>query len=99
MNIITAKGFVAGIFAKWTEAQHYMALKPSGFGGSMHINTDLNYPFYILEVDGHFAFFRTESEACLQNIGIVYTISEDYQPDVPWTDCMGRLPHVHLEEE
>ncbi len=96
MNIITAKNFVAGIFQNWTDAQHYLTLKPSGFGGSLHFNNDMIYPFFVLEVDGRFTFFQIEAEARAQGIGILYTISEDYQPNVPWADWMGSLEHVHL---
>jgi hypothetical protein len=117
VNIITTKNFVAGIFEHWNDAQHYMTLKPSGFGGSTHTNTDLIYPFYLLELDyirgavsplfvqpyflpwtNRFMIFQTKDESLKHGSGTLYTIYEDYQPADPWTDCMGSLEHIHIDE-
>jgi hypothetical protein len=108
MNIITTQNFVAGIFAQWADAQHYLSLKPSEINGFVHTNTDLVYPFWLFEVgDGRFIGFQTEAEALrfwtdhTQEgvIGIIYTIYEDYQPDQPWIDFMGKLAHEHLVDD
>jgi hypothetical protein len=108
MNIIITQNFVAGIFAQWVDAQHYLSLKPSEIRGFVHINIDLVYPFWLFEVgDDRFIGFQTEAEALRfwtdhtekGVVGIIYTIYEDYQPDQPWTDAMGNLAHEHLDED
>lgn len=98
MNVITTKNYVAGIFESWSDAQAYRALKPSFVEGSLHTNSDLMYPFYLLEMgDGRFVGYQTREEALAQNAGIIlYTIEGDYQPHPFWTDQMGSLEHDHL---
>jgi hypothetical protein len=101
MNIITTGNFVAGIFAKWADAQHYLTLKPPEIKGFLHTNTDLEYPFCLLEMgDTRFFAYQTEKQARAQGVGVIlYTIYEDFQPDHPWTDVMGDLEHEHLRNK
>lgn len=101
MNVITTNRYVAGIFAAWTDVQHYLTLKPVHIHGFVHTSgLDLEYPFYLLELgDGGFVGYQTEAEARAQPIGdVLYTIVGDYQPEIPWEDVMGDLPHKHLRD-
>lgn len=108
MNIITTGNYVAGIFATWQDAQAYIALKPAMIQGFQHTNSALVYPFFLLELDDRvpqtvlsspFIGFQTETEARHHDGGIIlYTITEDYQPAIPWMDSMGGLEHEHLTD-
>jgi hypothetical protein len=101
VNIIITQTYVAGIFAQWNDAQGYLANRPDHVKGFTHINTDLTYPFYLLEtIDGWFLGFQTEAEARAQPNGLIlFTIEEDYRPQQPWLDFMGGLEHDHIDQD
>jgi hypothetical protein len=100
MNIIHTGNYVAGIFADWCEAQRYLLLQPASVTGFVQVNTDLSYPFYLLETNTDFRGYQTEAEARAQDGGrILYMIEQDYQPSPPWSDTMGNLDHEHLIED
>jgi hypothetical protein len=98
MNILITQNYVAGIFEHWSDTQDYIARKPTDIVSFSHINCDLVYPFYLLEIgNGCFAGYQTEDDAQELGMGIIlYTITRDYQPDHVWMDQMGILPHNHL---
>lgn len=100
MNIITTKNYVAGVFAEWGDAICYVAIRPASVVGFVHTNSDLRYPFYLLELaDGGFVSYQTEIEARSQVSGcVLYHITEDFCPELKWSDEMGRLPHTHLDQ-
>ena len=90
MNVITTQDYVAGIFANWTDAQAYIGLKPEYIRGFLHTNSDLTYPFYLVQTGRVFVGCQTIEDVRRQAVGIiVFTITEDYQPHVPWNDEMA----------
>jgi hypothetical protein len=76
---------VAGIFRDPLDVGYYLARMP--IGECIIINADVRYPFYRLEIgDLGFSVFQTEDEARSHVGSVLYTITEDYQPPIPWTD-------------
>lgn len=99
MNIIFTNGYVAGIFADWTQARAFIDTRPVQIQNLTHLNDALSYPFFLFQSSAHgwIDAFPTR-EAVPELPGIVFRIEGDWSSD-DWSDRMGSLPHDHVEPE
>ena len=104
--------WVSGIFERAHDARDYLQEIPAP-GRSKHILSqfyELNYPVYVVE--DSFGFQLMTAEAALENIRkcaptaseddccmTLYRVDCDYRPRMAGEDEMGRLHHVHVDNE
>lgn len=107
-----ADRWVSGIFARACDARDYLQEIHDALR-SKHVLLelqDLNYPVYIVEDSFGFQFMT--AEAALEKIRLcaptaneddccmtLFRVDRDYRPQVAGEDEMGRLHHVHVDNE
>ncbi len=101
MNIISTRNYIAGVFEQLEDAIDYIENRPDSVSDFLHLNRQLNYPFFIAQLDDDlFLTFQEKDDALrLSKAVIVFTISEDYRPDPQWSDQMGSLHHMHIADD
>ncbi len=98
--IVKPKEYICGIFSKIDDIFNYMAGIPEG--NFELLSLSLTFPFYIGEchhTTRQFFYFQDKDEAEEFDYDILYTITEDFIPSIPWNDEMGNLPHHHRDNE
>ncbi|WP_127531003.1 hypothetical protein [Paenibacillus kobensis] len=105
------RAWISGIFDNECMARTYLESIPSELKENQKlIQVQLSYPFHIVERDRHFKYVgKDEMIRELDQIDLVndsdkvyfniYTITSDYQPNLPGTDYMGILNHDHITND
>lgn len=101
MIIISTDDFVAGVFEHRADALRYLEQMPND-STCMITELPLSYPFWLVEKASVASFLAYQTEAETERFRddsvLIYTIFQDYQPPIPWTDHMGSLAHFHPSE-
>lgn len=101
MYIILFRGAVMAIFSNPKKLGGYMEKMPPG-KCSVEYMDHLKFPFWIVEPEfGQFNFYQDAFLAQKQapNKYSLYEITKEYEPETPWKDEMGSIPHTHHPHE
>jgi hypothetical protein len=111
--IVSTQGgrrWLSGVFCAARDAEAACSSLPTGprVVHAVHWISPREFPFFVLETRSGFMFLdlieasrviaRTQAPGPDAD-AILFAILSEYQPEVPGRDEMGRLRHVHLDED